>query len=52
MDKQIIRLKGRQSEMIVEIGEVAEVIYWGEALAELPQWQILLETPSPLWPVR
>ncbi|MBC7005965.1 alpha-galactosidase [Photobacterium sp. BZF1] len=48
MDKQIIRLKGQQSEMIVEVGEVAEVIYWGEALAELPQGaDIALKRPVP-----
>ena len=48
MDKQIIRLKGRQSELIVEIGDVAEVIYWSEALTELPQGaDIALKRPVP-----
>ncbi|MGR5140560.1 alpha-galactosidase [Photobacterium sp. DNB23_23_1] len=48
MEKQIIRLRGQQSEMIVEIGEIAEVLYWGESISGYPKGAALaLKRPVP-----
>ncbi len=48
MDKALIELAGQQTQLIVELGEYAEILHWGQKVSgDLERYRLALQRPVP-----
>ncbi|MGR5448873.1 alpha-galactosidase [Vibrio alfacsensis] len=48
MDKALIELAGQQTQLIVELGEYAEILHWGQKVSgDLERYRLALHRPVP-----
>ncbi|AXY01422.1 alpha-galactosidase [Vibrio alfacsensis] len=48
MDKALIELAGQQTQLIVELGEYAEILHWGQKVSgDLEHYRLALQRPVP-----